>query len=83
MTGVQTCALPISFNAAFPAAVNLLGGRQSARTLHFLVTDALVVFLVVHVAMVWLSGFRSRMRAMITGRVATSQSIEATTEESV
>ena len=40
----------------------LLGGRQSARTLHFFVTVALVLFLLVHVAMVALSGFRSRMR---------------------
>jgi thiosulfate reductase cytochrome b subunit len=63
-------ALSPSFNAAFPAAVNLLGGRQSARTLHFFVSCALVLFLVVHVAMIAISGFRSRMRAMITGRVA-------------
>jgi thiosulfate reductase cytochrome b subunit len=46
----------------------VLGGRQSARTLHFLITGALVLFLVVHVAMVYIAGFRSRMRAMITGR---------------
>ncbi|MGB6692151.1 MAG: cytochrome b/b6 domain-containing protein [Terracidiphilus sp.] len=62
-------ALSPSFDSAFPAAVNLLGGRQSARTLHFFVSVALVVFLVVHVTMIALSGFRSRMRAMITGRV--------------
>ena len=62
-------ALSPSFNSAFPIFVNLLGGRQSARTLHFFVTWALVIFLVVHVAMIALSGFTSRMRAMITGRV--------------
>ena len=61
-------ALSPAFDAAVPAAVNLLGGRQSARTLHFFVSGALVVFLVIHVAMVVLAGFRSRMRAMITGR---------------
>lgn len=60
-------ALSPAFDSAIPATVNLLGGRQSARTLHFLVTDALVLFLTVHVTMVALSGFRSRMRAMITG----------------
>jgi thiosulfate reductase cytochrome b subunit len=60
-------ALSPSFDSAFPAAVNLLGGRQSARTIHFLVTLALVLFFVVHVVMVALSGFRSRMRAMTIG----------------
>lgn len=61
-------ALSPAFDSAIPAAVNLLGGRQSARTLHFFVTDLLVIFLVVHVLMIALTGFWSRMRAMITGR---------------
>jgi thiosulfate reductase cytochrome b subunit len=59
-----------AFDSAFPWAVNILGGRQSARTLHFFVSGFLVLFLVVHVTMIFLSGFWSRMRAMITGRVA-------------
>jgi thiosulfate reductase cytochrome b subunit len=62
-------AMSPSFVSAFPAAVNVLGGQQSARTLHFFVTLALVLFLLVHVGMVCFAGFRSRMRAMITGRV--------------
>jgi thiosulfate reductase cytochrome b subunit len=62
-------ALSPSFNSAFPFIVNTLGGRQSARTLHFFVTDLLVLFLVVHVGMIVLAGFWSRTRAMITGRV--------------
>ncbi len=62
-------AMSPGFVSAFPAAVNVLGGQQSARTLHFFVTLALVVFLLVHVVMVCFAGFRSRMRAMITGRV--------------
>ena len=56
--------------AAFPAAVVILGGQQSARTIHFFVTILLVLFLLIHVAMVSLSGFRKRMRAMILGRFA-------------
>ena len=44
------------------------GGQQSARTIHFFVAAALVLFLCVHVAMVFLAGFTNRMRAMITGR---------------
>lgn len=62
-------ALSPAFDSAVPAAVNLLGGRQSARTLHFFVSGFLVFFLVVHIAMIVLAGFWSRMRAMITGRV--------------
>ena len=62
-------ALSPAFDSAIPATVNLLGGRQSARTLHFFVSDLLVLFLIVHVTMITLAGFWSRMRAMITGRV--------------
>ena len=61
-------AMSPSFTSAFPSTVGLLGGRQTARTLHFLLTGVLVLFLVVHVTMIALAGFRSRMRAMITGR---------------
>jgi thiosulfate reductase cytochrome b subunit len=60
-------ALSPGFNSAVPAAVNLLGGRQSARTLHFFISTLLFLFLIVHIGMVVLAGFRSRMRAMITG----------------
>jgi len=63
-------AMSLGFVSAFPATVTLLGGEQSARTLHFFVSIALVLFLVVHVVMVCVAGFRNRMRAMITGRVA-------------
>jgi thiosulfate reductase cytochrome b subunit len=63
-------AMSPSFVSAVPAAVNLLGGQQSARTLHFILTAVLVLFLLVHVFMVFLAGFSSRMRAMITGRAA-------------
>jgi thiosulfate reductase cytochrome b subunit len=64
-------AMSPAFVSAFPATVNVLGGQQSARTLHFFVSLSLLVFLLVHVAMVWLAGFWSRVRAMITGRAAT------------
>ena len=57
--------------SAVPATVTLLGGQQSARTIHFFVSLFLVLFLLVHIVMVCLAGFRSRMRAMITGRAAT------------
>jgi thiosulfate reductase cytochrome b subunit len=65
-------ALSPAFDSALPATVNLLGGRQSARTLHFFLTDLLVLFLIVHVAMIAFNGFWSRMRAMITGHMPSS-----------
>jgi thiosulfate reductase cytochrome b subunit len=57
--------------SAFPAVVTVFGGQQSARTIHFFVSVFLFLFLLVHIVMVCLAGFRSRMRAMITGRVST------------
>ena len=62
-------AMSPSFVSAVPATVTLLGGQQSARTIHFFVSVFLVLFLLVHVVMVCVAGFRSRMRAMITGQV--------------
>ena len=56
--------------SAFPAAVSVLGGQQSARTIHFFVSVFLLLFLLVHVGMVCVAGFQNRMRAMITGRLA-------------
>src|ERR1700758_973401 len=64
-------AMSLALASAFPWSVTLLGGRQSARTIHFFVSLALVLFLFVHVAMVCLAGFWSRTGAMITGRIGT------------
>jgi thiosulfate reductase cytochrome b subunit len=64
-------AMSPAFVSAVPAAVNLLGGQQSARTIHFFVSLALLLFLLIHVVMVFRAGFTSRMRAMITGHAAT------------
>jgi thiosulfate reductase cytochrome b subunit len=56
--------------SAFPSAMSVFGGHQSARTIHFFATIALTLFALVHVAMVIRAGFGHRTRAMITGRVA-------------
>jgi thiosulfate reductase cytochrome b subunit len=64
-------AMSPAFVSAFPATVTLLGGRQTARTFHFFISLALSLFLLMHVALVALAGFRSRMRAMITGKTGT------------
>ena len=66
-------AMSPAFVSAIPAAVTLLGGQQSARTLHFFVSVFLLLFLVVHVVMVCRAGFWNRVRAMITGRPVANQ----------
>jgi thiosulfate reductase cytochrome b subunit len=53
---------------AAPFLFDLFGGRQSARTIHFLVADLLVLFVLVHVVQVLLAGAFNGMRSMITGR---------------
>jgi thiosulfate reductase cytochrome b subunit len=60
-------AMSPAFESVVPSAVTALGGRQSARTLHFLVSIALALFVLVHIVMVWRAGFSDRMMAMITG----------------
>jgi thiosulfate reductase cytochrome b subunit len=62
-------AMSPAIASAFPSAITFWGGQQSARTVHFFVSIMLVVFLVVHIAMVGIAGFRYRMGAMITGRL--------------
>jgi thiosulfate reductase cytochrome b subunit len=62
-------AMSPALEGAFPLGVILLGGRQTARTLHFFISIALVLFLLVHVLMVFVAGFRKRVGAMITGRI--------------
>jgi thiosulfate reductase cytochrome b subunit len=57
--------------SAFPATVTVLGGQQSARTIHFFGTVFLVTFLLVHIVMVYRAGFMNRTRGMITGRAET------------
>ncbi len=63
-------AMSPAFVSAFPATVTTFGGQQSARTIHFFVSIALVLFLLVHLVMIFLAGFGGRMRSMITGRTA-------------
>jgi len=68
-------AMSFGFTAAFPLTARLLRGHQTARSLHFLVTILLVLFLLVHVFMIFLAGFRARMRAMITGRATPTDEV--------
>ena len=59
-----------AFNAAAPWLLDLFGGRQSARTIHFITAALVVAFIVVHLVMVVASGTWNNMRSMITGRYA-------------
>ena len=61
-------AMSPAVTSAFPFFVNVLGGHQSARTLHFTGTLFLALFVIVHILMVCLAGFRNSMRGMITGK---------------
>jgi thiosulfate reductase cytochrome b subunit len=66
-------AMSPAVTSVFPAMVTLLGGHQCARTIHFFGAVVLVLFVLMHVAMVWRAGFRSRVTAMITGRAVTGR----------
>jgi thiosulfate reductase cytochrome b subunit len=68
-------AMSPAIASVFPSAVSVLGGQQSARTIHFFVSVFLLLFLVVHIVMICLAGFNKRMRAMITGRAGTDKEL--------
>jgi thiosulfate reductase cytochrome b subunit len=57
-------------DAAAPWLLDLFGGRQSARTLHFAFASLIVLFVVVHLTEVVLAGPLNEIRSMITGRYA-------------
>jgi len=54
-------------NASWPWLLDVFGGRQSARSIHFIAAWALVAFFLVHIAMVLLAGPVNEVRSMITG----------------
>jgi thiosulfate reductase cytochrome b subunit len=66
---VTGLAMSPAITAAYPLLADVFGGTQSARTIHFCVFVALILFVLIHVAMVSLSGFRRQMRAMTFGKL--------------
>lgn len=58
------------FDAFAPWLLDLFGGRQSARTLHFISANLIVLFVLVHVAEVFIAGVFNEVGSMITGRYA-------------
>lgn len=65
---VAGLAMSPGLNALLPGWVDVFGGRQSARTVHFIAAWALVGFVCVHVFEVIVSGLWNNLRSMITGR---------------
>lgn len=63
------CMSP-GFNAAVPWLIELFGGRQGARSVHFLSASGIVLFIVVHLLLVVASGLWNNIRSMITGKYA-------------
>jgi thiosulfate reductase cytochrome b subunit len=61
-------AMSPGMNAPWPWLLDIFGGRQSARSIHFLMMAAMVAFIVVHILMVILAGPVNEIRSMITGR---------------
>jgi len=61
-------AMSPGMDAAFPFLLDIFGGRQSARTIHFIAASGIVIFVVVHLVMVLLTGVWNNLRSMITGR---------------
>lgn len=54
--------------ATFPELFTLFGGRQSARTIHFISASMLLLFFFIHIWQIFLVGAAGEIRAMITGR---------------
>ena len=65
LTGI---ALSPGMNAAWPWVLDVLGGRQSARSIHFLASSGIALFIVVHLTLVILAGVVPETLSMITGR---------------
>lgn len=59
-----------ALDGAFPWLLTLFGGRQSARSIHFICANLIVLFVIVHLVMVVVSGLWNNIRSMITGRYA-------------
>jgi thiosulfate reductase cytochrome b subunit len=59
-------------DATWPWLVEVFGGRQTARTIHFLAMLAFVLFFIVHIVMVVLAGPFNELRSMITGYYRTN-----------
>lgn len=65
MTGLT---MSPAITAAYPFLLKIFFGAQSARTIHFIASAALVLFLIAHLVMVIKSGFKKQIRGMTIGK---------------
>ena len=65
---IMGLALSPWLNAVLAGWVDIVGGRQSARSIHFIVAWMLVAFVLIHVFQVIVTGLWNNLRSMITGR---------------
>jgi thiosulfate reductase cytochrome b subunit len=72
LPGIVLTGLTMSpgFDAFAPWLLSLFGGRQSARSIHFICANLIVLFVIVHVVEVFLAGVVNEIGSMITGRYA-------------
>ncbi|WP_114240597.1 cytochrome b/b6 domain-containing protein [Dyella sp. C9] len=70
--GIVLMGLAMSprMDAVLSPMVEAVGGRQSARTIHFIIAWAFVAFVLIHVFEVLISGVFNQLRGMITGYYA-------------
>lgn len=60
-------AMSPTIDTAFPCLLTMFGGRQAARTIHFIACFSFVGFILIHISQVILSGFFNNIRSMVTG----------------
>ena len=72
LTVITGLTMSPGMDAAWPWLLDLFGGRQTARTIHFFAMLAFVLFFIVHIAMVVLAGPFNELRSMITGYYKTN-----------
>jgi thiosulfate reductase cytochrome b subunit len=61
-------AMSPGMDTLLPGWVGFFGGRQSARTLHFIAANLIVLFVLIHVTEVFITGLWNNLRSMVTGR---------------
>ena len=74
-------AMSPMIDTAFPWLLTIFGGRQAARTIHFIACFSFVGFIVIHVLQVILTGFFNNMRSMVTGWFVVKQAHERASHE--
>ena len=67
LVAITGLAMSPAITASFPFLLTIIGGFQSARTIHFFISLLLALFVFIHVVMIFKSGLKAQMRAMTIG----------------